>query len=72
MNTSNHTKTLLDEADLDLLHIDSKPLESIDLLIRPYYWTYNDKSGVKAQVKAMNIILAQDGLDDDYEIVYKD
>ena len=72
VNTSNHTKTLLDEADLDLLHIDSKPLESIDLLIRPYYWTYNDKSGVKAQVKAMNIILAQDGLDDDYEIVYKD
>jgi hypothetical protein len=40
-------------------------------MVRPYYWVYGDKHGVKAQVQDMNILLSQDGLDDDYEIVYK-
>ena len=71
INRNMQTKVLLDETDLDSLHIDSKPIEFIDVMIRPYYWTYGDTHGVKAQVQAMNIMLAQDGLDDDYEIVYK-
>ena len=72
VNANRKTKTLLEEEDLDNLHIDSKPLESVTVIIRPYYWTYGNDHGVKCQVQAMNILLAQDGLDDDYEIVYKD
>lgn len=71
INSNMKSKTLLDESDLDSLHIDAKPIEFIDLVVRPYYWTYGDRHGVKAQVQAMNILLAQDGLDDGYEIVYK-
>lgn len=71
INRNMKSKVLLDETDLDALHIDSKPIEFIDLMIRPYYWTYGTKHGVKAQVQAMNIMLAQDGLDDDYEVIYK-
>lgn len=71
VNRNLKSKTLIDEADIDILHLDAKPIEFIDVMVRPYYWTYGDKKGVKAQVQAMNILLAQDGLDDDYEIIYK-
>ena len=72
VNANRKSKVLLDESDLDNLHIDSKSIDSLDVLIRPYYWTYGEQHGVKAQVQAMNILLSQSGLDDDYEIVYKD
>jgi hypothetical protein len=71
INKNMHSKTLIDEEDIDLLHLDTKPIEFVDLMVRPYYWVYGDKHGVKAQVQDMNILLSQDGLDDDYEIVYK-
>ncbi len=72
VNANRKSKTLLSEEDLDRLNIDGKPLEFVDVVIRPYYWTYGEQHGIKAQVQAMNILLAQDGLDDDYEIVYDD
>lgn len=72
VNANRKSKVLLDESDLDNLHIDSKSIDSLDVLIRPYYWTYGEQHGIKAQVQAMNILLSQSGLDDDYEIVYKD
>lgn len=72
VNANKRTKTLLDEDDLDSLHIDSKTIDNISVMIRPYYWTYGENSGIKCQVQAMNILLTQDGLDDEYEIVYKD
>ncbi len=65
------SKVLLDEVDLDNLNIDNKEIESIDLIVRPYHWTYFDRHGVKAQVKDMNIRLMPDGFDDGLEIVYK-
>lgn len=71
VNANLKQKTLLEENDLDQLHIDAKPIVSVDVLLRAYYWTYGNEHGVKAQVQAMNILLAQDGLDDDYEIVYQ-
>ena len=71
VNAKQHTKTLLQEKDLDDLTIDHQTIESIDVVVRSYYWTYMNDHGVKAQVVAMNILLAQNGLDDDYEIVYK-
>lgn len=72
VNANRNSKTLLDEEDLDNLHMDSKNIESIDLVIRPYFWKYGEKRGVKAQVQDMNILLAQSGLNDGYEIVYKE
>ena len=71
VNANRKTKTLLEESDLDNLHVDSIPLDSIDLIIHAYYWTYNDDHGVKAQVDCMNIYPKQRGFDDDLEIVYK-
>lgn len=71
INSNMKSKTLIEESDIDMLHLDSKPIEFVDLRIRPYYWTYGDKHGVKAQVQAMNILLSQDGLDDEYEVIYK-
>ena len=70
VNANRKTKTLLNEEDLDNLHIDSKTIESLTVMIRPYYWTYGTNHGIKCQVQAMNILLAQNGLDDDYEIIY--
>lgn len=71
VNANQKTKTLLEENDLDSLRMDTKDIEKIDLLMRPYYWTYGEQHGIKAQVQAMNILLAQSDLDDGYEIVYK-
>lgn len=71
INSNMKSKTLIEEDDIDQLHLDNKPIEFVDVQIRPYFWTYGDKKGVKAQVQAMNILLAQSGLDDDYEIIYK-
>lgn len=71
INRNMKSKVLLDETDLDTLHLDTKPIDFIDVTIRPYYWSYGNDQGVKVQVQAMNIMLAQDGLDDDYEIIYK-
>lgn len=70
INDKNHTKTALEESDLDNLAIDHKKLEYITVVLRPYHWTFDGDEGIKAQVQAMNIKLAQNGLDDDYEIVY--
>lgn len=72
VNANQKTKTLLNEDDLDSLHIDTKTIDNISVVIRPYYWTYGNNHGVKCQVQVMNILLAQDGLDDGYEIIYKD
>ena len=72
VNANRKTKTLLKEEDLDNLHIDTKTIESVTVMIRPYYWTYGTNNGIKCQVQTMNILLAQDGLDDGYEIIYKD
>ena len=72
VNSNRKTKTLLKEEDLDNLRIDTKTIESVTVMIRPYYWTYMQNSGIKCQVQAMNILLAQDGLDDEYEIIYTD
>jgi len=70
INSNMQSKVALTEDDIDKLGLDSKPIEFIDIVIRPYYWTYGDKKGVKAQLQAMNMLLSQNGLDDDYEIVY--
>lgn len=58
MLISGNSKTLLDEEDLGLL--DSAEIANADLVIRPYNWDVNGKTGVKAYAKTMYITIEDD------------
>lgn len=70
INKDGKTKTPLSEEEIRLRQIDNQPIEFVDVVIRPYYWSYMNDQGVKAQLRAMNIKLQDDGFDDEYDIVY--
>ena len=62
-------KTILDEESVDLL--DWAEITEVDLIINPYNWvlhagTKNEKSGVKAYVKAMYVTIAEDAFEAKY------
>lgn len=59
-------RTNLDEETCELLdHVDFK---TVDLIIRPYEWTVNGKSGIKAYLHAIYATINQDS----FEIKYED
>jgi len=55
---SGNGKTLLDEGTIKML--DWSEIETVDLVIRPYNWEVQDKSGVKAYVKTMYVTIVED------------
>lgn len=61
---SGKSKTLLDEETVSSL--DYAEIENVDLVIRPYSWNANGKSGVKAYLKKAYITVVQDDLDMKY------
>jgi hypothetical protein len=59
-------RTTLDEGSVEML--DWADILNVDLIVRPYEWTVNQKSGVKAYLQSIYVTIQEDAL----ELKYSD
>lgn len=57
-------RTYLDEDSIEML--DWADIINVDLIVRPYEWTVNNKSGVKAYLQSLYVTIEEDPLEEKY------